>query len=163
MRNQIILLGALLGVLVLVMTNQVPIQNTISRVLSRGIRNNNPGNIRKTSIDWKGEVPDDLKTDDEFEKFIAPLFGIRAIVRILNKGAAAGRDTVREIITRWAPPSENDTDAYIRSVSRRTGLGADQPIVFAERMPDLLDAIITHENGVNPYADQLLFEAIAAA
>ena len=163
MRNQLILLAALLGVLALVVMNQVPIQRTIARVLTRGIRNNNPGNIRRTDIDWKGEVPDALKTDDEFEEFISPLFGIRAMARILKKGAAAGRDTVREIITRWAPPSENDTASYIKSVSRRAGLAPDQPINFEEKLPDLLDAIIVHENGSNPYADQILFEAIAAA
>ena len=163
MRTQVLLLVFLSLVLVATVTNRDQIQTTIARVTSRGIRNNNPGNIRLTDITWKGEVPASLKTDDDFEEYISPLFGIRAMARILKKGLTAGRDTVREIITRWAPPGENDTAAYIRSVSRRAGLDPDAPINFDEKLRDLLDAIIVHENGSNPYADQLLFEAIAAA
>ena len=163
MRAQILFLILLAGLAVLTIRNRDQIQTTIARVTSRGIRNNNPGNIRSTDTAWRGEVPATLKRDTEFEEFISPLFGVRAMARILKKGETAGRDTVREIITRWAPPSENDTAAYIRSVSRRADLGPDEPINFDEKLPDLLDAIIVHENGSNPYADQLLFEAIAAA
>lgn len=163
MRAQILLLVLVLAVGVLTIRNRDQIQTTIARATSRGIRNNNPGNIRLTDIEWRGEVPATLKNDTEFEEFISPLFGVRAMARILKKGAGAGRDTVRKIITRWAPPSENDTAAYIRSVSRRVELAPDAPINFDEKLPDLLDAIIVHENGSNPYADQLLFEAIAAA
>ena len=163
MRTQILLLILLAAIGVFTVINRDQIQTTIARVTSRGIRNNNPGNIRSTDTQWRGELPAELRTDDEFEQFISPLFGIRAMARILNTGAAAGRDTVREIITRWAPPSENDTASYIRSVSSRAGLAPDQLINFEEKLPDLLDAIIVHENGSNPYADQILFEAIAAA
>ena len=163
MRTQLLLLVLVAVIGVFTVINRDQIQTTVARVTSRGIRNNNPGNIRLTDIDWRGEVPADLKKDTEFEEFISPLFGVRAMARILKKGATAGRDTVREIITRWAPPSENDTAAYIRSVSKRADLGPDEPINFDEKLPDLLDAIIVHENGSNPYADQLLFEAIAAA
>lgn len=163
MRTKVLLLIFLLLTLVATVTNRDQIQRTIARITSRGIRNNNPGNIRRTPINWKGEVPDDLKTDNDFEQFIAPLFGIRAMVRDLRTGARRGEDTIREIISQWAPPNENDTEAYIRSVSRRTGIDPDAMINFEAAMPDLLDAIIVHENGSNPYADQLLFEAIAAA
>jgi len=162
-RAQVLFLILLVLVGIATVTNRDQIQTTIARVTSRGIRNNNPGNIRRTAIRWKGEVPDELKTDDEFEQFIAPLFGIRAMVRDLRTGFRRGEDTIREIITQWAPPIENDTAAYIKSVSRRTGLDPDARINFDEKLPDLLDAIIVHENGINPYADQLLFEAIAAA
>ena len=163
MRAQILLLVLLALVGVFTVTNRDQIQTVVARVTSRGIRNNNPGNIRLTDTQWRGEVAVSLKNDTEFEEFISPLFGVRAMARILKTGARAGRDTVREIITRWAPPSENDTAAYIKSVSRRAGLAPDEPINFDEKLPDLLDAIIVHENGINPYADQLLFEAIAAA
>ena len=163
MRARILFLILLLLILVSTVTNRDQIQRTIARVVSRGIRNNNPGNIRRTSINWRGEVPDDLKTDSEFEQFIAPLFGIRAMVRDLRTGARRGEDTIREIISQWAPPNENDTEAYIKSVSRQTGIDPDAMINFDVNLPDLLDAIIVHENGSNPYADELLFEAIAAA
>ena len=163
MRAQILFLVLLVLVGIATVTNRDQIQTVVARVVSRGIRNNNPGNIRLTDEQWRGEVPASLKRDTEFEEFISPLFGIRAMARILKTGARAGRDTIREIITRWAPPSENDTAAYIRSVSRRTDLGPDEPINFDAKLPDLLDAIIFHENGSNPYADQLLFEAVAAA
>lgn len=163
MRTQILILILLAAIGVFTVTNRDQIQTTIARVTSRGIRNNNPGNIRLTDTQWRGEVPAALKKDTEFEEFTSPLFGIRAMARILKRGREAGRDTITEIITRWAPPSENDTAAYIRSVSRRTGLGPDAPINFDEKLVDLVDAIIVHENGSNPYADQLLFEGVAAA
>ena len=145
------------------MTPLTKIQPTFARRQARGIRNNNPGNIELTDIPWKGKVPRDQNTDGRFEQYITALFGIRAIVRELKTGAKRGEDTIREIIGQWAPPNENDTEAYIRSVSKQTGLGADQRVNVDVHMFELVSAIIVHENGFNPYSDELIFNAIAAA
>lgn len=82
---------------------------------SRGWRNNNPLNIRKGEK-WLGLV--EKPTDNEFCQFISMSFGYRAAYKILKSYARyfrqRGKDcTIRNILERWAPPSENDTEAYI--------------------------------------------------
>ncbi|MCW0316198.1 hypothetical protein NB724_001349 [Pantoea ananatis] len=120
---------------------------------SRGIRNNNPGNIR-WGDEWKGLVPEGQRTDKSFCQFKAPEFGIRAIIIILrNYQSKYGLKTITGIINRWAPPNENDTQAYIRSVAQATGTDADKPIDLTDsrKLFPLLQAIIKHENGTQPY------------
>ena len=69
--------------------NRDVVQETVRRVTARGIRNNNPGNIRKSAIQWRGETPAALKQDPDFEEFIAPEWGIRAMgARAQGKRAA---------------------------------------------------------------------------
>lgn len=121
---------------------------------SRGLRNNNPGNIRDNPRNtWRGASIFDF--DDEFETFQAPEYGIRAIGKILDSYARRGITTMGEIIETWAPPSENDTDAYIASVASRTGLMPTDMITEERRVP-LVAAIIHHENGVNPFSDEMI-------
>lgn len=120
---------------------------------SRGIRNNNPGNIR-WGDEWQGLVPKSQRTDKYFCQFTAPEYGIRAMIIILrNYRTKHGLKTTRQLISRWAPSSENDTDSYINSVSKQTGIEADKVIDVTDSrvMIRLLEAIITHENGSQPY------------
>lgn len=139
----------------------------------RGIRNNNPGNIR-WGDSWKGLVPKEKRTDSAFCQFVSPEYGIRAMTRVLrNYTKYAGQpnvgnvriDTVREIISRWAPPNENDTESYINSVSKALGVKANDPIdVFTKQvMLKLLKAIIAHENGQQPYSDAQITAGIDLA
>ena len=86
-------------------------------MLTRGIRNNNPLNIRKGNK-WMGLR--DFPTDKEFDEFLSMQFGFRAAFKIIFTYIQRGDDTIRKIITRWAPPSENDTEAYIRFVKRKS-------------------------------------------
>src|SRR3569833_3001877 len=89
---------------------------------TRGLRNNNPGNIRKTATDWRGEV---VGSDSAFETFATPEAGIRALAVLLrNYQRKYGLRTVRAIITRYAPPSENNTESYVSAVARRHSGGA---------------------------------------
>lgn len=118
-----------------------------SAFLPRGIRNNNPGNIRRGQ-DWQGEA---AGTDPSFEVFTAPEYGIRAMARILRNYVAGGHDTVRKIISRWAPPTENNTAAYVATVAAGLGLDPDAPVNLARDLPGLVAAIIRHENGIQPY------------
>ena len=122
----------------------------------RGWRNNNPGNI-KHGDQWLGLRP--TQTDDAFCQFISPEYGIRAMTRILQNYYSRHKlKTIQEIINRWAPPVENDTDAYIRSVSQRLGLAENQrlPAGISHLMNPLIKAIIQHENGCQPYSDWLI-------
>ncbi|MDH0055733.1 structural protein [Pantoea ananatis] len=129
---------------------------------SRGIRNNNPGNIR-WGDEWKGLVPEGQRTDESFCQFKAPEFGIRAMIIILrNYQSKYGLKTITGIIKRWAPPNENDTQAYIRSVAQATGTDADKPIDLTDsrKLFPLLQAIIKHENGTQPYEYDVFIRAL---
>ncbi len=132
---------------------------------TRGIRNHNPGNIdRQPKVRWQG-MSADQSGDRRFVVFDSPKWGIRAIARVLityqdAREAADGSkiDTVREIIARWAPPAENDTGAYAEHVAKLIRLGVDEKIDVYDyaTMRALVAAIITHENGVQPYDDATL-------
>lgn len=139
----------------------------------RGIRNNNPGNIR-WGADWRGLVPQADRTDKSFCQFRDPKWGIRAIARILlnyrsKPGMTGvggnGIDTVREIISRWAPTNENDTEAYIKSVATACGVKDNDHLNLADHtlMLKLVKAIIKHENGIQPYTDDVLLSGIELA
>lgn len=139
----------------------------------RGIRNNNPGNIR-WGDDWKGLVPQQNRTDRSFCQFLAPKWGTRAMTKILlnyrkRQGmpgvGAAGIDTVREIISRWAPPNENNTESYVQSVAKAVGVKPNDPIDLENKqlMTRLVKGIISHENGIQPYTDAVLRSGIDLA
>lgn len=129
---------------------------------SRGIRNNNPGNIRWGN-EWKGLVPQAQRTDKSFCQFISPEYGIRAMIIILrNYQSKYGLKTITGIVKRWAPPNENNTQAYIRSVAKATGTDADKPIDLTDsrKLIPLLQAIIKHENGSQPYEFEVFIRAL---
>ena len=70
-----------------------------------------------------------------------------------------GRDTITKIISRWAPSNENDTQAYIRFVSKETGYQADTPLTFQKNIVfNLLDAMSQMENGANIIVNDLIKE-----
>ena len=79
--------------------------------LPRGLRNNNPGNIRRNSDVFQGEK---TSSDREFKQFKSMAYGYRAIFKILsNYGRNYHLKTIRQMIGRWAPENENDTGAYV--------------------------------------------------
>lgn len=86
-----------------------------------GIKNNNPGNIRRGD-NWKGLVP----SNGDFCKFVSMEYGIRALIVLLRTYYRKYHlRTIRSIITRYAPPLENHTEAYIKNVSVRMGVNPD--------------------------------------
>lgn len=127
----------------------------------RGIRNNNPGNIRDTSGNtWDGQTG----TDGEFAIFSAPEWGLRALARLLRNYESKHRlNTVRGIISRYAPSNENNTEAYISSVARALGIDPDTTFSVEARLPELMRAIIKHENGQQPYSGELIAKGISMA
>lgn len=102
---------------------------TGSKALARNVRNNNPLNIEYNPANpWQGQIGN----DGRFCIFKSADYGFRAAAIIVKKYQRDYKlDTLRKIITRWAPPSENDTEAYIRFVSAHTGLAADKPVTLA--------------------------------
>jgi len=120
----------------------------------RGIRNHNPGNIRRSGDPWQGLAKD--QNDDAFFQFAEAKWGIRALARVLiSYQDRHGLRTVRAIISRWAPPVENQTSSYIDHVAHRLGVGADDPLDVHDYrvLRGLVEAIIAHENGQQPYTD----------
>lgn len=128
--------------------------------MTRSERNNNPGNIRLTGDRWRGQV---LPPPDRgFVTFTEPKWGYRALFVILEGYMIRhGLVTIRGIIGRYAPPSENATAAYIRSVCRATGWGPDDPLDPCGRvMQDLARAITLQESG-KPADEKALREGYA--
>ena len=128
----------------------------IERQAPRGIRNNNPGNIRHSASKWQGMTPD--QPDAAFVRFVSPEMGIRALARtLLTYQTRHGLDTIARIIGRWAPPDDgNDTGAYARHVAERLGVGVNEHIDVADHLPRLVAAIIVHENGQCPYPTDVI-------
>lgn len=129
----------------------------------RGISNRNPGNLEKGSP-WQGRAA--VQTDSRFVQFISPEYGIRALAKVLlTYYAGYDIDTVAGIINRWAPPVENNTDAYIASVAKVMGVSPVQPLQINQRtvMVPLIKAIIQHENGQQPYSDETIDKALNMA
>jgi len=122
----------------------------------RGIRNNNPGNIVRSSIAWQGSatVADlasmNLSYDQTFEQFVAPNWGVRAIGHVLLSKAGRGLVTVDAIIRDY---SKTDQDAYVANVADALGVDPNAPLDVAANLPAFATAIIQQEEGEQPYAD----------
>ena len=120
---------------------------------ARGIRNNNPGNIRNSERnDWKGEVSKADKKDQVFEEFETMSDGVRAMMRLLQKYQRSyNLHTVKEIVERWAPRNENDTAAYVRTVCKELQMPECCGLDLTDKgtMCALVDAMCYVENGVH--------------
>jgi hypothetical protein len=126
----------------------------------RGIRNHNPGNIERTADRWRG-MSADQSSDPRFVVFDSPVWGLRALARILRQYMARGATTVRAIVNTWAPPVENDTGAYVQAVADAIGVDPDAPIDGSDAtMSMLMQAITHHENGQQPYGPDVFAQAL---
>ena len=102
-----------------------------SKVQPRGIRNNNPLNIRIGNT-WLGERPN--PTDQEFEEFVTMEYGLRAAFIILRRYIRRyKKNTISSIVSTWAPASENDTLKYIDHVAALTKIDPTTPIDYSDR------------------------------
>ncbi|WP_432459401.1 virion protein [Agarivorans sp. QJM3NY_25] len=125
--------------------------------LPRGIRNNNPGNLEfNDRVKWQGQIG----SDGRFIIFDTPANGLRALGRTLltyrsrdgvEGYGSAGVDTITEVINRYAPSSENNTGSYINHVSSQLNVSPDTALEYSD-YPNLMAAIIKHENGQQPYS-----------
>lgn len=122
--------------------------------MSRGIRNFNPGNIRHDTdgyCDWQHvECNDGTREDKSFCTFDSMEYGIRALIRLLiTYTTKRGCKTVRDIINRWAPSNENNTEAYVNSVAQQLKVDPDEKLDFTNKLLYLYlaQAIAYHENG----------------
>lgn len=130
---------------------------------TRGERNNNPGNIRKSTAPWKGKT---AGADSAFETFETAQDGIRALARLLKTYQTRyGLQTVADIINKYAPANENNTRAYINSVAADLDVGPNEKIELSNpvTMGKMVAAIIKHENGRNSYSVAAIGAAVLLA
>ena len=123
--------------------------------IPRGIRNNNPLNIRIGNT-WLGERMN--PTDQAFEEFVAIEYGYRAAFCILRRYIKRYRkNTISDIVNTWAPASENNTQRYIDVVSKLMKLAPDVPIKYEdeETMVHLVMAMQVQECGVPADIDKV--------
>lgn len=130
---------------------------------TRGERNNNPGNLRIAPINWQGKI---AGTDPAFETFADARSGIRALaINLRTYQTRYGLSSIRQIVTRYAPASENDTGAYVRAVAASMSVGPDAPLDLSDMatLTALVTAIIKHENGRISYSAAEIADAVGAA
>jgi hypothetical protein len=114
-------------------------------LLPKGIRNRNPGNLRFIARSpWNGQIGQD---GTGFGVYSSMALGVRASARQLLKYQSQGARTVREIIAKWAPASENHTESYIKTVAAGLGVAADQRIDVSVMLPELAQWIFRVEVG----------------
>ena len=125
--------------------------------MKRGIRNNNPLNIRRSATRWQGAREE--QKDKSFVQFKSMAYGYRAAWKILQsyyeRFCMEGKPfTVRNIISRWAPPNENDTEAYIINVLKLASIGGKEKLLPPSnasrygRLSRMIAAMTTVECGV---------------
>lgn len=132
---------------------------------------NNPGALEHTHDHWEGMTR--LQDNKRFVRFISPKYGIRGMMKTLRTYESAYCfTTINTIITRYAPPSENNTEAYIIDVSTRTGMSRNQVLDLndIDVLIKLAKAIVMHENGHPPdrmpanwYSEVIFHEAAVLA
>ena len=120
------------------------------KMLPRGLRNNNPLNIRRTANLWQGLSKE--QNDPDFFQFESMAWGYRAAFVVLRTYRNRyGINTVERIVRRWAPEKDgNDTEYYIRKVTVLTGLERTQIVDDQDprTMMSLVAAMSRVENGV---------------
>ena len=120
------------------------------KLLPRGLRNNNPLNIRRTANLWQGLSKE--QNDPDFFQFESMAWGYRAAFVVLRTYRNRyGINTVERIVRRWAPEKDgNDTEYYIRKVTVLTGLERTQIVDDQDprTMMNLVAAMSRVENGV---------------
>ena len=117
--------------------------------MSRGLRNNNPGNIRQSAVRYQGEIVP--STDPAFKQFKSILWGYRAMFMLLHTYRKKhGLNTLDGMIRRYAPPFENHTEGYLKAVCNWSGIPADRNLNTLDGtvMIPIVCAMSRVENGV---------------
>jgi hypothetical protein len=119
-----------------------------NKTTPRGLRNNNPGNIRINSDKFQGEIIP--SQDKAFKQFTSMAYGYRAMFVTLNTYRKRGLNTIEKIISQWAPPNENHTQVYIGKVAEWSGVPKDKALTESSGGDyiKIVAAMSQMENGV---------------
>jgi len=130
----------------------------MNKMIPRGIRNNNPGNLVISRIPWKGKVPVNQNTDGVFEQFTQMEYGIRAMIMdIRNDIKKYGLDTIRKLLTEY---TKTDLESYVKTVCRITGHKENDKIIPDEdTICALIAAMSFVENGGYYITDEQITKA----
>lgn len=157
-----------------------PVNNTIaadlniggSNAKNRNYRNNNLGNLVFANQEGATLEAPNAKGEQRFARFNTPEEGIRALANQVSSyyngtSAAAGYQklqTVSSIISKWAPPKENNTNQYIDNVSKYLGVSPNEKIDVSnpEVMTQLVRAIATKEGGNPAVNNEFIKNALGA-
>lgn len=124
------------------------VPNPVAR--HRGMRNNNPGNLRISANAWQGKIPVSENTDGAFEQFESMFYGVRAALVNMRSHYNRGKNTVYKLVTTWAPYSDNPTDAvenYVDAVAKAAGQLRNEPFAWTERnVVNIANAMFLFEN-----------------
>ena len=132
--------------------------NTYLSNAPRGIRNNNPGNLIFTNIKWKGKLSKAQNKDRRFEMFIAPAYGIRAMIKDLKHDIEKGKNTVPLLVEEYAPRFENNTDHYIQTVCKALKVSKRAKLLPTKNTLRLLVLSMTKVETGGNYVSNNLFE-----
>lgn len=115
--------------------------------MSRGLNNNNPGNIEQNSDVFQGEVRP--SQDKRFKQFKTMAYGYRAMFVDLSTKNRRGLNTIHKIIYTWAPPKENDTEKYIECVEKWSGVNRHKKLTLnsGDDYIEIVAAMSRMENG----------------
>lgn len=143
-------------------------KNEIEKIkINRAIRNNNPFNMNYTTIDWDGKLERDVSIEPRFERFESPLMGMRAgIINTLTHHLNYGDDTIEKLITRHAPPTENDTESFINFVSKKMNIKPNEKIDLTKdyMLVKYAKAVTLFEGFDNYYeGTSLIYDAVEMA
>ena len=129
---------------------------TLATTFPRGLRDNNPGDLEQPpGTSWAGTVG----MDGPFVIFADTTWGLRALAKDLINNINEGYDTINSLISKFAPPSENNTDAYIAAVSADTSIDAGTQLgTDPDTITSLMRAIVNHELG-DSYSQQYVPDA----
>lgn len=155
-QGQQVAADALGGIIVSATKVTTAVKNTFT---PRGIRNHNPGNIEwiaDAAKRWRGMIA----ADGRYGIFDTPANGVRAIGGELKASIRKGH-TIAQAIYEWAPPVENDSDAYVGAVAKAVG-AASASRLTSDMLPAVALAIIKHENGQQPYDPALVAQWVYA-
>lgn len=128
----------------------------------RNVRDNNPGNLRFISSNpFNGQIGN----DGGYGIYDTVLNGGRAnFLNLKNYFTRYGLDTVRDIVTKWAPAADsNPTERYISFVATQLGVSPDQPLNYATHARSLMKALARFEAGFQPWTDQFYADAFRVA
>ena len=126
-----------------------------------GLRQFNPGNIRP-GAGFLGETG----AGSGYAQFESPEYGLRALSRLLGTyGQKRGVNTLRGLVSRYAPKSDNPDsfENYIKYMSDKLGVDPDEEIDLADRRAELIPAIVGFEQGQQPFSEDQISRAIAAS
>lgn len=147
----------------------VPVELPSGSTETRGIRNRNPGNVTVLGggKKWRGQIGEDVAPDGHvYAVFDSQHHGLRACARLLRNYQRLHRlSTVRELISRYAPPVANPTGDYVDFVARALQVGPDAPILLSDdgMLVELVLAVVHFENGFPPFSAHAVMQAVADA